>query len=130
MLNRIIVIIKIIIDNDPCSQLENSQKVYLSFVPDFAAIAATMMVHGANQETTSYFSIKFKEVNNLDITLYEEESGLINFAMTIAYPIRIPSFPINGAPKNISKTSFNIINPTTIDAMISKVFTVEFENIR
>ena len=104
--------------------------MYLSLVPALAAMPAAMVVHGANHETTSNFSMIFKGANSLEITPYKEESGLINLAMTIDYPNIIPSFPIKGAPKNISKTSFNMINPTTIDAMVSNVFTIEIENLR
>ena len=110
-------------DNNPLSQPENSQKVYLSVIPAFAAIPAAMIVHGTNHETTSNFSMIFKGVNSLEITTYKEESGLINLAMTISYPI-------NGAPNNIPKISFNMIKPTTSDAMVRNVFIMKIENIR
>ncbi len=77
-----------------------------------------MIVQGANHETTSNFSIKFKEINSLDRALYEEESGLINFAIIIGYPI-------NGAPNNISKISFNIIKPTTMEAIVNNISKTE-----
>ena len=84
---------------------------------------AAIIVHGANHVTTSKFSMIFKGMNNLEITPYKEDSGLIIFAM-------ITGYPINGAPKNISKISFNMIMPTTSEAKANKIFTTEIENIR
>ena len=82
-----------------------------------------MIVHGTNHETISNFSMIYKGASSLEITLCKEDSGFINLAMIMGYPI-------NGVPKNISMISFNMINPTTSEATVNNIFTTDTEKTR